>query len=363
MSFYKYNLHIYLLFLFGLNLGASIKFIITILLFFIFGNFRKLKFDFSFLVLFSFSIIFLLFVFFSDLDLFFEYLFGLLLVLITYCIAMNFNLDNIRKLNILYFSSFAITITPVLSILSDLIQYGFLGSGSRSIPYFYSNDLPISATVMAGFLIPGGLLISLSLKKINFFMIIYSVILFWCSVRLGSRTLISFYFLAFLMGVFCYFRISFYYLCLGISIFFIFLFLSYNYSDYILNYFSDRLDSSENLGLSSAGGRLDRWYNSFISMFSEPFGWDLGLYGYAHNMFLDVARSSGIFPAFILFYWYLLSFYYFLKNIVNNKKEVSLVLSLTVIGFGLVAFLEPIFDGFIYLFIFYVFTFGLYRFR
>lgn len=57
-------------------------------------------------------------------------------------------------------------------------------------------------------------------------------------------------------------------------------------------------------GAATAGGRTERWLWALEYLFSHPFGWYFDYsnqkFGYAHNLWLDVARCTGIIPFLLL---------------------------------------------------------------
>ncbi len=92
--------------------------------------------------------------------------------------------------------------------------------------------------------------------------------------------------------------------------------------------------------------RSDRWIQHIENLLIYPFGWAKnGSIYYIHNMWLDIARVSGILP-FILLCW--LTIKYAIKavrDVIRYKTECSyLMLSLN-ICFFLSCFVEPIYGG------------------
>lgn len=56
-----------------------------------------------------------------------------------------------------------------------------------------------------------------------------------------------------------------------------------------------------NEDLSTGGSRFERWGMAIDYLFNYPFGWAQYDGRYAHNMWLDVARSAGLIPMVLLF--------------------------------------------------------------
>ena len=67
--------------------------------------------------------------------------------------------------------------------------------------------------------------------------------------------------------------------------------------------YATREENSE-YGAATAGGRIERWLWALEHLCSHPFGWYFDYsnqeYHYAHNLWLDVARCTGIIPFLLL---------------------------------------------------------------
>lgn len=93
-------------------------------------------------------------------------------------------------------------------------------------------------------------------------------------------------------------------------------------------------------------GRSDRWVDHFGNLLIKPFGWaEDGEIYYIHNMWLDIARVSGLVPFSILL---VLSVSFFWKSIKNalkyNYESSYLILGLNICFFAS-CFVEPIYGG------------------
>lgn len=101
-----------------------------------------------------------------------------------------------------------------------------------------------------------------------------------------------------------------------------------------------------NLDLSTMGTRTERWSEALGYLFTHPFGWaDYGQTYYVHNMWLDIARISGIIPFSLLAYMAIDSFRNAFKLIKRNESPLSyMILGLNVCFFAS-CFVEPIFGG------------------
>ncbi|MBL0253061.1 MAG: hypothetical protein IPQ12_11040 [Polaromonas sp.] len=100
------------------------------------------------------------------------------------------------------------------------------------------------------------------------------------------------------------------------------------------------------------GGRLDRWVDALSLIPSHPFGWSSFDFGYAHNLWLDVARNGGWF-SFLMSILLSVLFVFNFKSALKNNREDILYLSFIwclAIGFSALFMVEPIMDGFVYVF-------------
>jgi hypothetical protein len=127
----------------------------------------------------------------------------------------------------------------------------------------------------------------------------------------------------------------------------------------ILFFFSDRINSDDS-GIATAGGRLDRWIGSISSLFTDPFGWPMARYGYAHNLWLDVARVGGFLPFLILVVFSFFLTIFFLKNVYHKTssflRDYFIVYFVAILAVFMV---EPILDGMYLFFLVHCFVGGL----
>ena len=78
---------------------------------------------------------------------------------------------------------------------------------------------------------------------------------------------------------------------------------------------------------------------------SHPFG-NITVVRYAHNLFLDIAKYTGIIPALGVFLWstaQIVKHYSYTKSDFSDEWDV-IMLSMAV-GFMIAFFLEPVLDG------------------
>lgn len=118
----------------------------------------------------------------------------------------------------------------------------------------------------------------------------------------------------------------------------------------------------EGHGLSDAGSRTEKWMDALSRLFSSPFGWYKDInYTFTHNMWLDVARLTGITPfiaivgATIVGYNDTLHLYR-----IKNDYLVLTLISIQVVFF-LECFVEPVMEGFDLFFYLMCMFFGIQR--
>lgn len=113
--------------------------------------------------------------------------------------------------------------------------------------------------------------------------------------------------------------------------------------------------------VSSVGGRWDMWTDGIQNVFRYPLGWDVegAQYGYAHNLWIDVARVSGILP-FLCFLMATLISYGKLFKLLRSKDMtiVPLLLGLNVCFF-LSTFVEPVVEAIPLYFYLYMMLWGI----
>jgi len=262
--------------------------------------------------------------------------------------------------------SFFTTYSVILSIYKD----GFSGL-SRSIEIIGFGQTAVSATVLGGLLIVtaslAGTLFCKSDELSKYWKILFFITLILstiASLRLGSRTLLAISLISLVFG----YVINRKTINSGIKFIFITsicampIAISYaiESESILINYFADRI-SDEAYSSQTAGGRSEKWLASIELILNNPFGWDLSINGYSHNLWLDTARNGGwISFTLICIHTILLTITY-LKSINKNKCSKLFITTTTclMIGFNLLFFVEPIFEGFLYSFAAYLGFIGL----
>ena len=106
------------------------------------------------------------------------------------------------------------------------------------------------------------------------------------------------------------------------------------------------LYSQRNEDLLTMGTRTERWNTALGYLLTHPFGWaNNGQTYYVHNMWLDVARISGIIPFLLLAYIAFDSF----RNAFHLIKKYESPLAYMILGLNICfftsCFVEPIYGG------------------
>ena len=102
--------------------------------------------------------------------------------------------------------------------------------------------------------------------------------------------------------------------------------------------------SDRNHNLATGGDRTVRWTVALINIFRYPFGWTDDM-GYVHNMWLDIAKVSGIIPLLILLLLTFISFKDIYKLIRTNNDIVAITLVSLNLAIFLSCMVEPIYGG------------------
>lgn len=109
----------------------------------------------------------------------------------------------------------------------------------------------------------------------------------------------------------------------------------------LLDFYRER-----NEDLSTMGTRTERWQTALSYLFTNPFGWTRrGETYFIHNMWLDVARISGIVPFCLLVWFAVTSFLRSFKLIKRYNNSLSYLLLGLNICFFASCFVEPIYGG------------------
>ncbi|MEE1917681.1 hypothetical protein V0R52_14880 [Pseudomonas asiatica] len=262
----------------------------------------------------------------------------------------------------------------VLSIGLSVHNYGFYGM-ARGVALIGLDNGQYSATVLGGFLIfltaISGTALSVSPRLSacgRAFIVILSLIGIFCAVRLGSRTHLGVFFASVLIGYYInrhYMTSTWRYFLYSLAAFFIvYTFWFINDESIMLSYYADRLNNSE-VGISTFGGRTEKWGQSLGLLLSSPMGWGLNETGYAHNLWLDAARKGGWWTLICL----LLLTWTAVKSLClafsqNSNPLFRSIIACIGAGYFLLFSVEPILDGYHYSFAaFFAFLGGVNGFR
>ena len=268
--------------------------------------------------------------------------------------------NSVVIVRVFWLVGLALAFISLHAIFADIVLYGFSG-GSRNLTVSVTGS-ETSATVLAGMLVvlvaySGVVFSTTSMMTIAERILIFSFFLLaiFAATRIGSRTILIIGLVSLAQGFYTnrrnYSALGlFATLCLLLGL----AYLIFNYATSIIDitsYYQDRLNSEE-YGFGSAGGRFDKWVKSFTLMIEYPLGWGIDVNGYSHNLWLDVSRNGG-FISFLLIL--LITFRVvklFIKSAYRNSNDICYVTAVACIGtsYLILFFVEPIFDGFIYVF-------------
>ena len=250
------------------------------------------------------------------------------------------------------------SLPALISVLLNIREGGF-AQPNRNIPLFWSSHV-INATGMAimfvfNMCIPSILLAGF--KKFNLITKVCLTILFilslLCVLRLGSRTqlvVILFTFLTTLFYVFPKQTLKQNIIMLTILLLFgLFVFrnVSFDLNQDWLTSFAGRMENNGGEDIASGGGRTQRWSKSLQNIIHKPLGWNIGEFGYSHNLWLDVARAGGVLSFLLLLIYCIRSFINVKKAIASNPNNIPLNITILsyVVAFFLQFMVEPILDG------------------
>lgn len=265
----------------------------------------------------------------------------------------------------------ALALFPVGVVLRDVASAGFT-VGSRNL-YVEEFGLAMSATVMGGLLTLGisqsaGLIVGGFRRQKRLFAIglVLAAILLTVALRLGNRTQVMILVVCLAFGsVYSTSGPHAMWKKLGVGVVAVGLIAMVDqlvpallYSD-IGTHFRDRA-SDPRLGLSTMGARTERWVYGLVNLAAHPMGWRLSDGGYAHNMWLDVARVSGwagLFALVVFTAVHLRAVQRTFRGLERGQLKTSLMLGL--VAANLLFLIEPIMDGYLYVFYAYCSVVGM----
>lgn len=121
-------------------------------------------------------------------------------------------------------------------------------------------------------------------------------------------------------------------------------------------------EETEGHGLSDAGSRTEKWMDALSRLFISPFGWYKDIdYSFTHNMWLDVARLTGIIP-FIAIAGATIAGYKDTIRLCRIKNDYLILTLISILlVFFLECFVEPVIEGFDLYFYLMCMFFGIQR--
>jgi hypothetical protein len=263
----------------------------------------------------------------------------------------------------MFFITFAFSLIPMISILLQVQENGFI-EGTRSMYLIWDQSFEISATGLGSYFTLNMASIGLiNVKKNtkterNIFIgiAILFVLALVCVLRLGSRTQLVLAVVS-LLGTFLWnFRQNSFLkkvlFIASLSVLIFFMVNNFDENADVMKFYSDRLNNEE-VGIGSAGGRTERWMGALESIITDPFGWELSRFGYAHNLWLDVARVAGIIPLLFLILFTVSAIKTWFKSlqILGENLYLKNYVSLFFISIILLFSVEPIMEGMYLLFL------------
>ena len=289
----------------------------------------------------------------------------------------RFFMSKTKRVDDMFLILFAVgllySVSALLSVTINLKSGGY-GNFDRAIPMIWNGTKPVKATLMAAFFTFNMCIPALALVQLKKFNILFkgiTLLIFvqslLCVFRLGSRTQLAIFLITTALTLFFIIpkqslnqnvRL---FLLLVASTVLIYIYIPFDLDSDYLSTMGQRLQNSDNTG--SAGGRTMRWTRSIENLFTKPLGWEKTEFGYSHNMWLDVARTHGVIPFFILII-------YSVRSILNTRKAIrfsKMSLPVTVILFSFVLaanlmfFVEPVTEGIFSFFLVYLFIQGFIR--
>lgn len=278
--------------------------------------------------------------------------------------------QNISQLYILFFIVGVLySFTALASVTLNLMKGGF-AQFDRTIGLFW-NGRPVTATLMAAFFtynmcIPVLLLIPKKGFKLMYRLIAAMIFVasLLCTFRLGSRTQLAICLISVVMGLLFIvprqsikqnFRL---FGLLGILAVVLLKFISFDLDADYLSVLGNRLQETDSTG--TAGNRTQRWAKSLTNLFEKPFGWGRSEFGYSHNLWLDVAQSTGLLPFSLLLIFTVKSTLKISKVILTKNQNLPFQ-TMTVTYFmvtHLLFFVEPVMLGAFYMFVLFCFYQG-----
>lgn len=268
--------------------------------------------------------------------------------------------QNIDK--IIFIISLSIAIIPLLSILLDINKTGFLVI-ERDLPIIGWGATPIAATTIASMIIVLGSYSTYIFSSTNnlkkYIYTALGILGFVSALRLQSRTSIVCIALLFIINIYLNKNYIFKH---KFSFFIVLLILIVSIS-YIINNYSEQLAIIERFqddDIATANGRTELHSGTLTKILESPLGGNKHL-TFAHNLFLDCARVSGLVP-FVFLIIFTIKHYWTAFNILKRKNVPDILkYNITIISLLLLVYFntEPILEGVSMLFAYFCFIAGI----
>lgn len=256
------------------------------------------------------------------------------------------------------------TIVPMISVLEQVVIDGF--SGVRSLYLLWNRDFLVSSTGLGAYFSINMASISVLSspnqskfqRRIRYLVVFIFLISIVCVFRLGNRTQLLISGVAFFISLlYNYHLLSLRKKILMLALFLIiigYIFFLFSSESELIFFYLDRIGDKD-YDFDSAGGRTEKWQLSLASILTDPWGWELSRHGYAHNLWLDVARVAGVMALLPLLLFTISSYFSFIKILQDKYVDRFLQTFILAFYFSIVStfFVEPIMEGFYLFFLVY----------
>lgn len=277
---------------------------------------------------------------------------------------------NQVRIFLLFYLSVVFSIIPLISILLQIQENGFI-EGTRSLYLIWDKNFEISATGLGSYFVLNMASIGLiNVKKttkiernITIGIVILFVLSLVCVLRLGSRTQLVLAIVSLLGSFLLNLRQNSFFknvlFIASIMALTFYLINNFNENADVIKFYADRLNDDE-MAVGKAGGRTERWIGGLESIITDPFGWEFSRFGYAHNLWLDVARVAGVIPLTILLFFTVSSIKIWIKSlrILRNDLFLRSYVFIYFISIILLFNVEPIMEGMYLLFLLFCMFIG-----
>lgn len=266
---------------------------------------------------------------------------------------------------------FIYSITALLSIISNLMQGGFIQT-DRFIPSFWNGE-EIKSTKVASYLIYNSIIpavVVANRKRLGIIakivlLSIYGVSLI-ASFRLGSRTLIVISILS-MLASFVYIVIKQspkdnlkLFATLVVLALITYIYVPFDLDSPVFSTLGHRLQNSEAVAnTATAGNRSGLWAEGLEKLFESPFGWHSRMHH--HNLWLDTAKNGSFIPLLFFIVNNVFCYKSLRKAFVLSNNDLGLNVTFFLYFFStfLFFFTEPVIEGNFFAIVVYCLFFGI----